>query len=112
MKRGMHGFWLELCWVAQRRVTVAGVKSGHALFCVLFPHPMFPGHCLPLALLTLGVERQACAQSSDSIAPRFSCTLVGNLVLFLASSTVGIGKHGHCVGTVCGIGVGLPRCNP
>lgn len=61
---------------------------------------MFPGHCLPLALLTLGLEHQACAQSSDSIAPRFSCTLVGNLVLFLASSTVGISKHDHCVGTV------------
>lgn len=91
---------------------MAGVRSGHALFCVLFPHPMFPGHCLPLALLTLGVERQACAQSSDSIAPRLSCTLVGNLVLFLTSLTVGIGKHGHCVSTVCGIGVGLPRCNP
>lgn len=84
-----------------------GVRSGHVLFCVTFLHPMFPGHCLPLALLTLVLELQALAQSSDSIAPRFSCTLVGNLVLFLTSLIVGIGEHGHCVGTV-GFGVGLP----
>lgn len=88
---------------------MAGVKSGHALFCVLFP-----GHCLPLALLTLGLElhgrNSVDAQSSDSIAPRFSRTLVGSLVLFLASSTVGISKYGHCVGSVR-FGVGLPRCN-
>lgn len=58
----MHRFWLEPCWVAQRRVTVAGVKPSHALSCVPFPRPMFPAHCLPLTLITLGLELQACAQ--------------------------------------------------
>lgn len=113
MRRGIHRFWLEPCWVAQIRVTVAGVKSG-MLSSVSLSHPKFPGHCLPLALLTLGLERHGRssvgAQSSDSIAPRFSRTLVGHLILFLASSTVGIMEYGHCVGSV-GFGVGLPRCN-
>lgn len=43
----------------QRRVTVVGVKHSHALCCVPFSHPMFLGYCLPLVLMTLGLELQA-----------------------------------------------------